>query len=523
MNSGTYNDVDAYVTNYTVVDTAQNIINDFYGDSWSGATSSANTIVVKDTYANIFAKMVDLVNGNFSQSFVSKFIFTDLIGANVNQPLVIPPGYSYSGLMPVFDFSQAIGFQGDVNVTKSRLSVIPQGFYPQASGGFDLIVSDTSGQKLVLKMLKPNGYNNLVNHDPNFISLDSIILPAGQDGVSLTKHLDLEGYVPQGNFDWITGLTDTNYIEILAYNSSTGRISIKAVQDIGRNPLYEVGAASSEFKGQEYLAGVAVFEATITPGTIVPFSIASQITPDLFDSWISGQAISITSFKHEALGSYDGVNLNGLSFDLQTRQYKTGVNHAAGDIAESLEFANSDTIFGSDGDDNLFGYAGNDLLRGLSGNDVLDGGSGSDALIGGYGDDTLIGGVGHDHLDGGLGDDLLIGGSGSDLLIGGEGWDTFKYESIADSTLSAPDHIIDFIGAGDRDKIDLSAIDASSSLAGDQAFNFAGQSAAANSVWYVSSSVNTIVYADVTGDTTPDMAITLVDYQRVLNDWDFVL
>jgi Ca2+-binding RTX toxin-like protein len=284
-----------------------------------------------------------------------------------------------------------------------------------------------------------------------------------------------------------------------------------------------VGAASGEFKGQEYLAGVAVFEATITPGTITPSSITPQITPDLFDNWISGEAISITSFKHEALGSNDGVNLNGLSFDLQTRQYKTGVNHFAGDIAESLEFANSDSLMGSDGDDHLFGYAGDDLLRGLSGNDVLDGGSGSDALIGGYGADTLIGGVGTDHLDGGLGNDLLVGGSGSDLLIGGEGWDTFKYESIADSTLSVPDHIIDFIGSGDRDKIDLSAIDASSSSAGDQAFNFAGQFAAANSVWYVSSSVNTIVYADVTGDTTPDMAITLVDYQRELNSWDFVL
>ena len=73
--------------------------------------------------------------------------------------------------------------------------------------------------------------------------------------------------------------------------------------------------------------------------------------------------------------------------------------------------------------------------------------------------------------------DILTGGRGVDLLTGGAGRDIFRFEATTDSgaALGTRDIIRDFMQGEDR--IDLSAIDANTSLLarGDQAFNFIGQ------------------------------------------------
>lgn len=110
----------------------------------------------------------------------------------------------------------------------------------------------------------------------------------------------------------------------------------------------------------------------------------------------------------------------------------------------------------------LIGYSGNTLFDALAfgGQVVIDAGSGAD---------TLLGGRVADRLHGGMGDDVLIGGLGADRLRGGAGADLFVFRSVADSTATARDTIFDLdIAAGDR--IDLSAIDADSTTAGNQAF-----------------------------------------------------
>lgn len=135
----------------------------------------------------------------------------------------------------------------------------------------------------------------------------------------------------------------------------------------------------------------------------------------------------------------------------------------------------NDTINGTSEQDVLDGSWGNDVLNGLGGNDRLIGGLGNDTLNGGDGNDTLLGGDGNDILNGGTGDDLLIGGRGTDTLTGGTGKDIFRFESKLDSPASsARDIITDFVKG--EDKIDLSAIDANTSLfaPGDQAFTFIG-------------------------------------------------
>lgn len=74
-----------------------------------------------------------------------------------------------------------------------------------------------------------------------------------------------------------------------------------------------------------------------------------------------------------------------------------------------------------------------------------------------YGD-VLGGSAGNDVLDGRGGNDILQGIRGADRLTGGSGRDQFRYATFADSLLSAPDVITDFVRG--VDKVDLSAIDA---------------------------------------------------------------
>ena len=137
----------------------------------------------------------------------------------------------------------------------------------------------------------------------------------------------------------------------------------------------------------------------------------------------------------------------------------------------------SETMTGTSEQDVLDGSWGNDVINGLGGNDRLIGGLGNDTLNGGDGNDTLLGGDGTDTMDGGAGDDILTGGRGVDLLTGGAGRDIFRFEATTDSgaALGTRDIIRDFMQGEDR--IDLSAIDANTSLLarGDQAFNFIGQ------------------------------------------------
>lgn len=114
------------------------------------------------------------------------------------------------------------------------------------------------------------------------------------------------------------------------------------------------------------------------------------------------------------------------------------------------------------------GTAGSDTLMGGAGNDTLIGQGGSDTLQGSKGDDSLAGGAGYDALMGGDGADRLAGGADADVLIGGAGRDFFVFASAADGN----DRLQDFNRA-EGDRIDLSAIDADATAAGDQAFFFA--------------------------------------------------
>ena len=221
---------------------------------------------------------------------------------------------------------------------------------------------------------------------------------------------------------------------------------------------------------------------------------------------------------------------------------------------------------------------GNSLNNSITGNsaaNVLDGGAGADALRGGLGDDIyfvdnagdvvtelasqgtdtvnssvthsltanvenltltgtaaingtgndlnniILGNAGTNVLSGGAGKDVLTGGGGKDSLTGGAGADAFIFTALADSTLAAPDLITDFNRA-DGDYIDLSRIDANSTLAGDQAFSFvtafskqAGQATLA----YDATTKITTFSADVNGDGVADFVLQVAGQQDATLGW----
>ncbi|HWL56778.1 MAG TPA: calcium-binding protein [Paracoccus sp. (in: a-proteobacteria)] len=228
--------------------------------------------------------------------------------------------------------------------------------------------------------------------------------------------------------------------------------------------------------------------------------------------------------------------------------------------------AGNDTLNGQAGNDRLIGGAGNDVLIGGAGNDILNGGVGSDTtnyasaagaikvdlrltaaqlIGGGQGSDTLVsienlagtrfadrligngaanqlvGGAGNDTLNGLAGNDRLVGGAGKDVLTGGAGADTFIFNTIQESGKGAArDVIADFVSGVDT--IQLSAIDANSTIAGNQAFHWSGAQASAYGVWSVQSGNNRLVRGDTNGDGVFDFEIQLNGVSRLTAN-DFIL
>ncbi|MFT4151059.1 MAG: M10 family metallopeptidase C-terminal domain-containing protein [Paracoccaceae bacterium] len=247
---------------------------------------------------------------------------------------------------------------------------------------------------------------------------------------------------------------------------------------------------------------------------------------------------------------------------------------------------------GNSGDNFLLGNTGDNLLTGCDGNDTLSGGGGADTLSGGYGDDLYIvdssddvvkgeftdsgsdtvmssvsfkllpnledlvltgsgaingtgnardntlagnsganllsGEAGNDVLSGGAGADTLVGGTGADTMSGGDGKDVFLFKATSESTLAAPDTILDF--ARGQDLIDLSQIDASTRSSGDQAFTFIGTGdfagtgmASAGELRYeAQEGGGVMIEMDVNGDGKADMHL-LVASVGTLGGADFLL
>jgi len=185
---------------------------------------------------------------------------------------------------------------------------------------------------------------------------------------------------------------------------------------------------------------------------------------------------------------------------------------ALGGVSVSLSLAGPQNTLGAgvdllSGIEDLTGSAFNDTLTGDAGANRLTGGAGLDTLTGGEGLDTLFGGNGIDQLFGDGGNDVLQGGAGADILTGGTGKDRFIYLLASDSSRTERDLITDLTAT---DTLDLSAIDANSLSAGDQAFVRVGSLtgvAGQYTLAYDGVSGQTLLSGDINGDGRVDLAI----------------
>ncbi|TCN46332.1 putative secreted protein (type I secretion substrate) [Shinella granuli] len=247
------------------------------------------------------------------------------------------------------------------------------------------------------------------------------------------------------------------------------------------------------------------------------------------------RAVDIIRNDLKVLAGNITINSNQLLINVDDLHYMKG------DVI-SLQFGFN--INGSTASDTLSGMAGRDLIRGFSGNDVIHGKAGNDVLYGGMGNDKLYGGAGrdilngdagndflygnagNDTLNGGSGNDRLEGGAGADKLYGGSGKDIFVFKWVKESTASAigRDTIYDF-SQKEKDRIDLKAIDADTTIKKNQDFDFIGTkkfSKNAGELRYEKKNGDTFIYGDVNGDGKADFSVRL-DSIVNLRESDFIL
>ncbi|GAA0733508.1 M10 family metallopeptidase C-terminal domain-containing protein [Sphingomonas japonica] len=152
------------------------------------------------------------------------------------------------------------------------------------------------------------------------------------------------------------------------------------------------------------------------------------------------------------------------------------------------------------GFENATGSAFNDTLRGSTLGNELRGMDGNDTLLGLNGNDTLYGDAGNDTLDGGANNDWLDGGAGADMLTGGLGIDVFAF-SVADGST---DRVVDFQRG--VDDLDLSAIDADTTVLGNDSFTLINGAAFSGSAGELRIAGN-MMQGDVNGDGAADFSI----------------
>jgi len=279
---------------------------------------------------------------------------------------------------------------------------------------------------------------------------------------------------------------------------------------------------------------------------------------DIFDGGAGFDSVLYSSFGVTWVDLQLGIGIAGFSLN-DTFISIEGLTGSSAD--DRLLGSNVDNIFyGIDGNDILSGRAGADILSGGAGADQLDGGAGSDiasyytgilgvsvnlttgTVSGGdaAGDtltsieglsgsnlakDILAGNAGANVLRGWGGDDALTGAGGKDTLLGGAGADRFIYGSVSDSAVGAGADVIRDFSHAQGDRIDLSAIDADTGTAGNQAFSFIGTalySGVAGQLRTHSDGAVTTIAGDVNGDGVSDFHIQLIGSIGVVAG-DFVL
>jgi len=157
------------------------------------------------------------------------------------------------------------------------------------------------------------------------------------------------------------------------------------------------------------------------------------------------------------------------------------------------------------------GNGASNVIAGNKGNNRLEGLGGRDRISGGDGDDTLLGGDG---------DDRLQGDQGTDRLFGGRDGDVFAFRSMDSSPAGAERDVVTDFSLRD-DRIDVSALDASVTLRGNQRFTFIDSDPFSNVAGELRFSGH-ILRGDSDGDGRADIEVRVLGI-AMLDDRDLIL
>lgn len=231
---------------------------------------------------------------------------------------------------------------------------------------------------------------------------------------------------------------------------STG--DFMAVVRAGSAPLTVLLNGSFYDTPSEVIEASETLIHVVSPSGVTQQYVGSFVYDDQSDELVGGTLTGIAEFS----GGQLLHEIQGMVFPIPTYLSFADRNDFRGAITFALR-----------GNDDITGSRWNDRLAGFGGSDTIKAGAGNDEVLGNDGADRLSGGAGNDRLSGGDGADRIAGGYGKDALLGGNGADVFVFASVTDSLRGRADLIGDFAR---EDTIDLRAIDANATIAGNQAF-----------------------------------------------------
>jgi Ca2+-binding RTX toxin-like protein len=262
--------------------------------------------------------------------------------------------------------------------------------------------------------------------------------------------------------------------------------SIVALPDGGFAIVYEETGATQQdiafakFDSAGIISG-AKFDMTAPAGGVSPYYMNDPYATLLSNGMVAITATYVTDGVDDqvAVQLVNPTTLTKLltGFQVITPDYNNVQSTAAGfgDAGLAVGWENDGvssegrklqlvrTTTGTSGDNNLTGDDAVDLMSGAGGDDKLRGFDNNDSLQGGLGRDSLLAGRGND---------ALIGGAADDVLSGAQGKDVFRFLNIYDSVFGGADLIADL---ENKDRIDLSLIDANANKGGDQKFELVAE------------------------------------------------
>ncbi|MFJ7793908.1 serralysin family metalloprotease [Pseudomonas sp. NPDC096950] len=234
-------------------------------------------------------------------------------------------------------------------------------------------------------------------------------------------------------------------------------------------------------------------------------SVAYASAP-LLDDIVAVQKLYGANLETRASDSVYGFNSNA------ERDFYSATSAASKVVFSVWDGGGNDTLdfsgFSQNQKINLNAGSFSDV-GGLVGNVSIAHGVTLENAVGGSGNDLVIGNAVANSLEGGAGNDILYGAGGGDSLWGGAGADTFVFGAASDSTMTAPDWIMDFTSG--QDKIDLSGI--AEFASGAATLNFVGGftgHAGDAILTYFAQTNQTSLMVDLTGHGAVDFAVGTV-------------